>query len=99
MTQPSEPRKWRKKPVTIDAFKLGHDPMPDWFTDARSAGDIVTKNFDGRYHGGPDEAAILTLEGIMKATFGDWIIRGIKGEIYPCKPDIFEATYEPADDQ
>ena len=41
--------------------------------------------------------AIPTLEGTMRAEIGDWIIRGVKGEFYPCKPDIFEATYEPAD--
>jgi hypothetical protein len=40
--------------------------------------------------------AVYTLEGVMKASVGDWIIRGVKGELYPCKPDIFEATYEPA---
>lgn len=39
---------------------------------------------------------IRTLEGTMTASEGDWIIRGVKGELYPCKPDIFEATYEPA---
>lgn len=39
---------------------------------------------------------IKTLEGTMHASPGDWIIRGVKGELYPCKPDIFEATYEPA---
>jgi hypothetical protein len=39
---------------------------------------------------------ITTLEGVMRADPGDWIIRGVKGEFYPCKPDIFEATYEPA---
>lgn len=37
---------------------------------------------------------IPTLEGLMQAVVGDWIIKGVKGEIYPCKPDIFEATYE-----
>jgi hypothetical protein len=37
---------------------------------------------------------IQTLEGVMEATIGDWIIRGIQGEVYPCKPDIFYATYE-----
>jgi hypothetical protein len=37
---------------------------------------------------------IVTLEGIMRATSSDWIIKGVKGEFYPCKPDIFEATYE-----
>ena len=41
---------------------------------------------------------INTLEGTMYAKVGDWIIRGVKGEFYPCKPDIFEATYEPVDD-
>ena len=40
---------------------------------------------------------IRTLEGEMTATQGDWIIKGVKGEFYPCKPDIFAATYEPAD--
>lgn len=39
---------------------------------------------------------IQTLEGVMRAYPGDWIIRGVKGELYPCKPDIFDATYEPA---
>lgn len=37
-----------------------------------------------------------TLEGTMRVSLGDWIIRGVQGEFYPCKPDIFEATYEPA---
>lgn len=40
---------------------------------------------------------IVTLEGAMTASPGDWIILGVKGEVYPCKPDIFEATYEPAE--
>jgi hypothetical protein len=88
--------KYRKKPVVIEAFKLGHDPMPDWFCDARSAGVVVTGNLDGRWRGGPDYAVIDTLEGQMRANYGDWIIRGVKGEIYPCKPDIFEVTHEPA---
>jgi hypothetical protein len=44
------------------------------------------------------EIIIHTLEGDMKAEIGDWIITGVKGEIYPCKPDIFEATYEKVED-
>lgn len=40
---------------------------------------------------------IVTLEGIHRCDFGDWIIRGVKGELYPCKPDIFAATYEAVD--
>lgn len=41
------------------------------------------------------EIDLSTLEGTMRANLGDWIIKGVKGEFYPCKPDIFEATYEP----
>lgn len=76
--------KFRKKPVVIDAWP--NDPladMPAWVMDA------VVKVEDGTL-------AIETLEGVMTASVGDWIIRGVKGEVYPCKPDIFVATYEPA---
>lgn len=41
-----------------------------------------------------EEVYIETLEGVMKADKGDWIIKGVKGELYPCKPDVFEMTYE-----
>ena len=86
--------RFRKKPVEIEAFRLGMDNMPDWFCDARSANQITTHNEDGRWRGGPDFAIIRTLEGEMRASFGDWIIRGAEGEIYPCKPRIFDATYD-----
>ena len=86
---------YRKKPIVIEAFRLG-DEWPDWWADAVSASQATTHNDDGRWSGGPDWAEIQTLEGTMRANRGDWIIRGIKGEIYPCKPDIFEATYEAA---
>lgn len=86
---------YRKKPVVIEAFRLGHDPMPDWFCDARSVNRVVTFNDRNEYSGGPSHAVIETLEGKMRADFGDWVIQGVKGEIYPCKPDIFDATYEP----
>lgn len=76
---------FRKKPVVIQAFRYGIDYRPDWFQDKVSSNDITT--FD-KY------CIILTLEGDMKGDKGDWIIQGVKGEIYPCKPDIFEATYE-----
>ncbi len=85
---------YRKKPVVIEAFRLGHDAMPDWFCDARTANRVTTHNADGRWSGGPDYCLIGTLEGEMRGEFGDYIIRGVKGEIYPCKPDIFAATYE-----
>ena len=86
--------KFRKKPVVIEAFQLGAE-WPDWWSDAITAKIATTHNYDGSLRGGPDYAMISTLEGMMRAERGHWIIKGIKGEIYPCKPDIFEATYEP----
>lgn len=83
---------FRKKPVVIEAFQWEPGcafPAPA-FNElpplARIVGDDRT----------PDEhyLAIQTLEGTMRANPGDWIIKGVKGEFYPCKPDIFEATYE-----
>jgi hypothetical protein len=87
---------YRKRPVVIDAIqwpgtKFDQTP-PDWFRDAMYAKPGtpgVLMRFD-------NDIIISTLEGEMRAQPGDWIIRGIKGEIYPCKPDIFAATYEPA---
>lgn len=78
--------KYRKKPVEIEAFQLGVGCFPDWFEDRIAAG-VVTLD-DG------PSADIVTLEGIMHANFNDFVIKGVAGEIYPCKPDIFMATYE-----
>lgn len=75
---------FRKKPVVIEAFCwMGQRPKdwPEWATKVRL--------LDGR------DLVVDTLEGTMKASLGDWIIRGVKGEQYPCKPDIFIATYDP----
>jgi len=83
--------KFRKKPVVIDAYcynQVHSNYRPDWLMDAVSAN--VVSTFE-------DHAYIHTLEGTMRAELGDWIIRGITGELYPCKPDIFAATYEPAE--
>jgi hypothetical protein len=88
--------KYRKKPVVIDAFRLGEE-WPDWWADAVTANRVTTHNADGRWRGGPDYALIQTLEGEMRAENGDWIIRGVEGEIYPCKPSVFGATYDPAE--
>lgn len=81
---------FRKKPVVINAFCLGVDNIPDWFMDRVSANDIVL--YDIATPSGYCE--IKTLEGVMRGEHGDYVIRGVKGEIYPCKPDIFVATYE-----
>jgi hypothetical protein len=79
--------KFRKKPVMIEAVQwTGHnwDDVVPWCPMAQ----------EGR----GTALVISTLEGDMLANAGDWIIKGVKGEFYPCKPDIFEATYEPVKD-
>lgn len=89
--------KYRKKPVVIEAFKWtgGHDQEEDpvWIVEAIKKEEVWFKNV-----GTPNvQCCIETLEGTMIASVGDYIIKGVKGEIYPCKPDIFEATYDTAD--
>lgn len=76
---------FRKRPVVIEAFRYYVDPRPDWFQDRVTTNEIITF---------PTHCEITTLEGVMRGAVGDFIIQGIKGEIYPCKPGIFEATYE-----
>lgn len=86
-------RQFRKKPVVINAFQFGVDPtVPDWWMDALSANKVVTHGSDAWDF--PESASIHTLEGVMIAQRKDYIIQGVKGEIYPCKPEIFEATYD-----
>lgn len=86
--------KFRKKPVVIEAIRfLGKDSIPeilDWANWTVAAAGHKTD--DGEWI---PIIEIPTLEGTMIAAPGDWIIRGVKGELYPCKPDIFAATYEP----
>jgi hypothetical protein len=98
----SEPRRFRKKPVVIEAIRwegtaATATPIIDWmlshggtarFHEPESLGDGLADWVSMH------RLAIDTLEGTMWAVPGDWIIRGVKGEFYPCKPDIFEATYE-----
>ena len=83
--------KFRKKPVEIEAWQWGgKSPVyerPEWLRDANVLADL-SKGI----------LLIDTLEGTMTAQPGDWIIKGVKNEIYPCKPDIFEQTYEPVAD-
>lgn len=87
--------KYRKKPVVIDAFQLNERGLieEDWFWDAVTRCDIITLHF-GKHDPEPAMCKIRTLEGVMTANAGDYIIRGVNGEIYPCKADIFEKTYE-----
>jgi hypothetical protein len=83
-------QQFRKKPVVIEATQLRDNNF-------RSLDDIPFP-VASKWHTGRDEegfyVAIPTLEGVMKARNNDWIICGVNGEYYPCKPDIFEKTYE-----
>lgn len=90
--------RFTKKPVTIEAVQVAQrmDTLnPDWFADAVTANTVILHG-TGKWGEGPCYLEIKTLEGVMRAEVGDWIIQGVKGELYPCKPDIFAATYEPA---
>jgi hypothetical protein len=91
-------KRFRKKPVEIEAMQLGSE----------NGGEIVVwingQGGDASMRGGPSGGSrggsvlIETLEGTMQASVGDYVIRGVKGEFYPCKADIFDATYEPVSD-
>jgi len=78
---------FRKKPITVEAMQLKVGCVSDvieWLK--RNKAEFKLRQ-SGLY--------IETLEGEMRANLGDWIIKGVEGEFYPCKPDIFEKTYEP----
>jgi hypothetical protein len=77
--------KFRKRPVTVEVWR--NEPMsamPEWVAEKMV-----------RVEGGA--ISLFTLEGTMRADVGDWVVRGVKGEVYPVKPDIFEKTYEPGE--
>lgn len=80
-------QRYRKKPIEVEAVQITaatfDDPHPNPAHIPGVVYDHVTRC-----------AFIKTLEGEMRADLGDWIIKGVKGELYPCKPDIFEATYD-----
>jgi len=82
--------KYRKKPVVIDAIQF-YPSMPI-FQISNLFGGLNSNN--QTFEKKEDVLIIKTLEGDMICQAGDWIIKGVKGEFYPCKPDIFEATYE-----
>jgi hypothetical protein len=86
--------KYRKRPVVIEAWPIPTNPdhtqalPPQWLLSSILKGGVIADPKTGCVH-------IKTLEGEMVGNPGDWIIQGVKGELYPCKPDIFAATYEP----
>jgi len=84
--------RYRKKPVIIEAKQVSYDNrywVAEW-----CGGQAEHAAPSGTIYA-PGVLSIETLEGTMWAAVGDWIIRDVQGEFYPCKPDIFEATYEP----
>lgn len=98
--------KFRKKPVVIEAFQMTRErrasnaEWPSWMHEAwqlhvSEPGSLSCVDYPES--DGTDKLQITTLEGVMLVEWGDWIIQDVKGELYPCKPDIFAATYEPVE--
>ncbi len=88
-----EIQKYRKKPVTIEAVQwTGKNPSEiTTFCNADGIVAVFHKAVRDNY---PERLVLQTLEGPMFASVGDYIIKGVNGEFYPCKPEIFEKTYE-----
>lgn len=85
--------RFRKKPVEVEAWQFnGENGMhwPQWMHDYECEGKVC-------HWEDSNTIWIPLLEGFMAASLGDWIIKGVKGELYPCKPDIFELIYEKID--
>ena len=102
---------YRKKPVEVEAIRwdgtaAGATPIIDWILSQHGCTASWTEPYeahsfpDGKgYPAHPGGINIHTLEGDMLASPGDWIIKGTKGEFYPCKPDVFADVYEPVTDR
>ena len=96
--------KYRKKAIVIEAFQMtkerrwDNSEWPGWLQLAwqKEVGEGALFPEPGTPP--QDQLYIVTLEGMHKVEWNDWIIQGVKGEIYPCKPDIFELTYEEVTD-
>ena len=85
---------FRKKPVVIDAIEWQGQP-PGFVADSLEVSrDLFSMRPFYRPDLPPAKLQVKTLEGMVEAAMGDWIIKGIAGECYPCKPDIFDKTYE-----
>ena len=101
----SEPSKYRKKPVVIEAMQWdgGWPTLHDlcaWASSGDDPDDEPTLLYEHDALTDVTDSitrvSVATLEGPLNVSPGDWIIKGVQGEFYPCKPDIFDATYEPA---
>ena len=103
---------FRKRPVTVEARQFAGSTgdvlgVYQWIESHTAGsfeplavldGDMPAPESGVSIDPGTGELLIATLEGVMRASIGDWIIRGVAGEFYPCKDSIFTATYEPADE-
>ena len=96
--------KYRKKPVVIEAFQMtpetrvDNSDWPEWLNKAWNyERDEIGAVFPTVQGTSDATISINTLEGEMVVSFNDWIIQGVSGELYPCKPDIFDKTYEKVD--
>lgn len=97
--------KFRKKPIVIEAFQMtkerrwDNSEWPSWLNEAwnMEPGEGCMWISDSPQNEKREDLVLGTKEGVHLITWDDWIIRGIQGELYPCKPDIFAETYEPAD--
>ena len=98
--------RFRKKPVVIEAFQMTRERRQDnsegpwwlhqaWNKERGMLGAVCPSDYP--HSNGTDNVAVCTLRGECVLEWDDWIIRGVQGELYPCKPDIFEATYEAVD--
>jgi hypothetical protein len=88
--------KYRKKPVIIEAIQFEDNSDRIIEIHEFMGGDTIRVNYEDKNN---PYLKVETLEGIMKASVGDYIIKGVNGEFYPCKPDIFEKTYERVTDE
>jgi hypothetical protein len=87
---------FRKKPVVIEAHRLGDNGWPDAIWQGVNENKIILHlgRINQKVVG---HVEIQTIEGVMRGEIGDWIIKGVAGEFYPCRDDIFRMTYEPVD--
>lgn len=92
--------RWRKKPVVVDAWQFmpaGQcEKLPTWIDRGWFCEEIGPESERTIDHCGTPYMLIPTPGGSLRADLTDWIIRGVKGDVYPCKADVFAASYEPA---
>ena len=95
-------RQYRKKPVIVEAVQLDNINVPSvvrWIGEDKAKMELESDEAWKLGKAPPIfSVTICTLEGNMKALLGDYVIRGVNGEFYPCKPDIFAKTYEEVDE-